>query len=114
MVEEAETERCFREEVTLHIVLLDRVVDVMGQAHILGGRATALVLISWDVGAEIKSAEAIPCYCLLGATTLRHLDADVVALGTLLAQETNSAPVEIVGTAGRCGGAAITPNGGTC
>lgn len=114
MVEETETERCFREEVALHIVLLDRVVDVVGQANILGSRTTAFVLISWDVGAEVKCAEAIPCYCLLGSTPLRHLDADVVALGALLAQEANAAPVKIIGAAGRCGGAAITPNGVTC
>lgn len=114
MVEEAEAERCVREEVALHVVLLNRVIDVVGQAHILGGRATALVLISGNVGAKVESAKTISSYCFLSSATLRHLNADVVALRTLLAQKTDAAPVEIVGTAGRCRGAAITPNGGTC
>lgn len=114
MVEEAETEGCVSEVVALHVVLLDRVIDVVGQAQILCCRPTAFVLVSGNVCAKAERTETVAGYGLLGAASLGHFHANVVALGTLFAQEADAAPVEVVGAAGRGGSAAITPNCSTC
>lgn len=52
MIQEAKAEHCLREVVPLNIQLLDGVVHVMGQLFILGGWATALVLVRRDVRPE--------------------------------------------------------------
>lgn len=97
VIQEAEAESRVREVVPLNVVLLDGVIDVVGQAHVFSCGAAALILVCRNVCAEIQCTEAVACYGLLGTTTLCHFDADVIAFGALLAEETNSTPVEIVG-----------------
>lgn len=97
MIQEAKAESCVREVVPLNVVFLYGVIDIVGQAHVLSCRATALIFICRNVSAEIQCTEAVACYGLLGPATLCHFDADVIALGALLAEETNATPVEIVG-----------------
>lgn len=113
MIEEAKAEGCVREIVALHVVLLDRVIDVVRQSQVLGCGTAALVFVRGYVCAEAQGTEAVACDGLLGATSFGHLDADVVALGALFAQEANAAPVELLGAAGCGRSAAITPNGST-
>lgn len=96
VIQEAEAESRVREEVSLDVVLLDCVVDVMGQAHVLSCRPTALILVSRYVSTEIECTEAVACYGLLGTATLCYFDADVVAFGALFAEETDAPPIKLL------------------
>ena len=113
MIQEAEAEAGVRVVIPPHIVLLGGVIHVVCQSHILGRRTAALVLIGGYIGAEAQCTQAIPSDGLLGATSLGHLDADVVALGAGFAQVANAAPVELFRAAGRGRGAAIAPDSST-
>jgi len=70
VIQEAEAELGVREVVPFHVVLLDRVVDVVRQLFIMGGGTTALVLVGGNVLAEAQGAEAIASDSFLGCNGL--------------------------------------------
>jgi len=132
VIQEAEAEFGVREVVPFHIVLLDRVVDVVRQLFIMGGGTTALVLVGGNVLAEAQGAEAIASDSFLGcngltlrsrdkykeilltAALLDQLDADIVWLWAVLAQESYSPPVKILSTSRSRRSTAVAPNCRAC
>ena len=86
MIEVTETECRVVVMCPVDVQLLDIVVDVLAELHVLGGGSAALILVCRDINPEgLQSGEAVPCHQSLGPLPLYQLDALVVVPGTELA-----------------------------
>lgn len=111
MIQETETERCRVKVIPLHIQLLDRRVNVMGQVKVLRSRTTPFVFIRRDVRAEsLQRAETITRVRLDRALAFDHLHTNVIIFGARIAQVTDAAPVKPLTTPWCSGIASVAPD----